>query len=206
MATEQLTITVDSDSYDGRLDTPSSDTDRAILVLPGAGHGPFGDVFDRFVDAATEAGYAVARFETWQGPDELRDKSEQLLEGEVAAELAALDERGYNWIGVVAKSFGGRLALQYAVDGADRLVLWAPAIVFDGAPDVPSITAEELATIDRPITILQGDADEVVSVENARSLVEHLPDGDLVELAGEDHSFQHQEERIVQASLAALGD
>ena len=64
MSIEDVKLDVDGECYLGRLDGPDDLTERGVLVIPGAGHSPFGNVFDRFADAATEAGYSVARFET----------------------------------------------------------------------------------------------------------------------------------------------
>lgn len=115
-----------------------------MLVVPGAGHGPFGDVFLRFGREASEEGYRVARFETWLSPDDLDAKTDE----EFRAELQA--------------------------GGIDRLVLWAPAAIAEGTPDVPTDAAEA------------------------------LPEGDLVERPGEDHSFLTDHERVIGETLAFL--
>lgn len=107
---------------------------------------------------------------------------------------------------IVAKSFGGRLALTHLPEGVDRMVLWAPAVLGPFADHEPSIDASELAEIAVPVRVLQGDEDEVVTVGNAASIAEHLPNGDLIELSGEDHSFLHDEKRIVELTLAFLSD
>jgi pimeloyl-ACP methyl ester carboxylesterase len=44
---------------------------------------------------------------------------------------------------------------------------------------MPSITADELAEIEIPVRILQGDEDRGLSVENAATLAEHLPRGEV---------------------------
>ena len=43
-----------------------------------------------------------------------------------------------------------------------------------------------------------------MSVDNAAPIAEHLPDGELVELPGEDHSFRNDEERALEATLSFL--
>ena len=105
---------------------------------------------------------------------------------------------------MVAKSFGGRLALTHLPGRVDQLVLWAPAVAFGESEERPSITADALSEVEIPVRILQGDEDNVVSVENAAAIAEHLPDGELVELPGEDHSFKNDEERALEATLSFL--
>jgi len=202
--TESVTLTVDGEQYSGRLNSPEESAERGVLVVPGAGHGPFGDVFDRFAEAAAEAGQEVARFETWSSREDLEAKTAEQFREELHAGIEFLRSRGCTTVTVVAKSFGGRLALDFATEDADRLVLWAPAVLFGDEEDAPSVTADELADIDVPTRVLQGDEDEVVSVENAASIAEHIPDGELVELPGEDHGFGTDQQRIVEETVSFL--
>jgi pimeloyl-ACP methyl ester carboxylesterase len=198
-----VTLESGGDSYPGRLNAPEGSTDSGVLVLPGGGHGPFGDVFDRVATTAGDAGHAVARFETWTGPDDLDAKTDADLAAEIDAGVDFLRSEGCSTITVVAKSFGGRLALEHAPD-VDRMVLWAPAVFFGEREDRPSIDAAALSGIDAPVRILQGDEDDLVSVDNAQALAEHLPGGEVVELPGEDHSMLTDEGRVVEATLAFL--
>lgn len=207
MSAEAVTVDVDGASYPGRLNTPDGESEQGILVIPGAGHGPFGDVFDRFAQAAAENGYTVARFETWETREDLDEKTDADYAADIEAGVEFLHESGCSSVNVVAKSFGGRLALEHvpgmSEDAVERMVLWAPAIVFDEHPEAPTISAEELGAIETPTRILQGDEDQV-PVENAGALVEHMQNGELVELPDEDHSFRHDEDRIVEETLAFL--
>jgi pimeloyl-ACP methyl ester carboxylesterase len=198
-----VTLESGGDSYPGRLNAPEGSTDSGVLVLPGGGHGPFGDVFDRVATTAGDAGHAVARFETWTGPDDLDAKTDADLAAEIDAGVDFLRSEDCSTITVVAKSFGGRLALEHAPD-VDRMVLWAPAVFFGEREDRPSIDAAALSGIDAPVRILQGDEDDLVSVDNAQALAKHLPGGEVVELPGEDHSMLTDEGRVVEATLAFL--
>ena len=110
---EDVTLRVGGEEYPGRLDTPAEPTDRGILLVPGAGHGPFGDVFLRFARAAAGEGYAVARFETWLSPDDIDAKTDAEFRAELQAGVDFLRSRGCSTVTVVAKSFGGRLALEH---------------------------------------------------------------------------------------------
>ncbi|WP_435365574.1 alpha/beta hydrolase [Haloarchaeobius sp. DYHT-AS-18] len=202
-----VTLEVDGTSYPGRLNEPTGTVEGAVLVVPGAGHGPYGDVFDRVAEAAAERGYLVARFVTWEDHDDLDAKTTADFRAELRAGVEFLRDRDPGSVSVVAKSFGGRLALRHLpADRADRLVLWAPAILFGEHDELPSITASELAEVDVPTRILQGDEDEAVSVENATALAEHLPEGAVVELPGENHSFRTDEQRVVEETVDFLGD
>ncbi|QPV61681.1 alpha/beta hydrolase [Halosimplex litoreum] len=204
MAAESVALDVDGDSYPGRVNEPDEPADSGVLVLPGLNHGPFGDVFDEFARAAAEDGHLVARFETWADPDDLDAKSEDDMERELAAGVDFLRDRGRSPVSVVAKSFGGRLALTHLPrEHVDRLVLWAPAVFVGEHDERPSITADELSDIDRPTRVLQGTADDI-PVENAREMADHLPNGESVVLPGEDHSFQRDRERIVAETLDAI--
>ena len=204
MNIEDAILEVDGNSYSGQLNVPDNTTERGILMVPGASHGPFGNVFDGFAEAATKNGHNVARFETWIDREDLEEKTESDFEAEIDAGIEFLQSRGCSIISVVAKSLGGRLVLAHVPSAANRIVLWAPAILFDDPDLTPSITASELAEIQVPVRILQGDEDEVVSVENSATVAEHLPNGEMVELPGENHSFLNDEQRIIEDTLAFL--
>ncbi|ELZ78400.1 hypothetical protein C455_11973 [Haloferax larsenii JCM 13917] len=204
MNVSEVTLNIGENSYTGEMVVPDETSDRGILVIPGASHGPFGDVFDRLTEAGANDGHVVARFETWTNPDDLSEKTEADFEAEIRAGVEFLRSQGCSTISIVAKSFGGRLALTHLPEAVDRLVLWAPAILFGAQSDTPSITADELADIELPVRILQGDEDDVVDIENAVALSENLPNGEVVELPGEDHSFLHSEADIIEATMSFL--
>lgn len=206
MHTEEVTLEAGSGNFPGRLNVPEEPTRRGVLVIPGAGHGPFEDVFDTFAAAAADAGVTAARFETWTDREDLEAKTPEQFREEIEAGVGVLRDRGCRTVTVVAKSFGGRLALEFATESADRMVLWAPAVLVGDRDDAPTITGDELADVDVPTKIIQGNEDEVVSADNAAAMVEHLPDAELVELPGEDHSFLHDEERVVDETLAFLAE
>lgn len=210
MCAREVTLAVDGSTYPGRLDTPESQTDRGVLIVPGAGHGPFGDVFLRFARAAAEAGHQVARFETWMSPDDIEAKTEVEFEREIEAGVEFLRSRGCSTVTVVAKSFGGRLALEHFPEGVDRLVLWAPAVFPEGAdvPEdlegkLPSIDADDVQRVDVPVRILHGDEDGI-PMDSPRRLADMLPQGELVELPGEDHSFLTDHERVIAETVDFL--
>lgn len=207
---EDATLEVDDNTYPGRLNTTKEPSDRGVLVVPGAGHGPFGDVFLRFSRAAAEEGHHVARFETWMSPEELESKTDEDFHTELEAGIDFLRSRGCSTITVVAKSFGGRVALEHLPEGIDRLVLWAPAILAEDAENVPEEAWEHLpsvtpgeSAVNVPTRILQGD-DDNIPVNSAERIAEGLPQGELVVLPNEDHSFLRDNERVIEETVAFL--
>jgi len=213
MCAKEVTLEIDDETYPGRLNVPNGPSDQGVLMIPGAGHGPFGDVFLRFARTAAEEGFYVARFETWMSQNDLDEKTDADFETEITLGVEFLQSHGCSTITVVAKSFGGRLALEHVPDAVDRLVLWAPAVVLaeeedqlsiPDEVDLPSISAAELAEIDVPVRILQGDEDYGLPVENARKMAEELPQGDFVVLPGEDHSFLTDHNRVIEETIAFL--
>jgi pimeloyl-ACP methyl ester carboxylesterase len=134
----------------------------------------------------------------------LRRKTDAEFEAELEGGVEFLRDRGCTSVAMVTKSFGGHLALTHLPDRVDQLMLWAPAVALGESEDRPSISAGALSDIEVPVRILQGDEDDVVSVENAAAIAEHLPDGELIELPGEDHSFGNDEPQIIEATSSFL--
>jgi pimeloyl-ACP methyl ester carboxylesterase len=207
---EDVTLEVGDSAYPGRLNTAEEASDRGVLLVPGAGHGPFGDVFLRFSRAAAEEGHHVARFETWMSPAELEGKTDEEFRAELAAGVDFLRSRGCSTVSVVAKSLGGRVALKHLPEGVDRLVLWAPAVLAADAENVPDEAREYLPSVtpsefgvDVPTGILQGD-DDNISVDSAERIAEGLSQGEVVVLPDEDHSFLRDHERVIEETLSFL--
>jgi alpha/beta superfamily hydrolase len=220
MRSEETVLTAHGREYPAELSLPDDDTDHGAVLLPGANHGPYGDVFDHFAAALTDAGVALLRFETWGDREELDDieeKSGEEFDAEYAAAVDLLAAR-YDRVDVVAKSFGGTLALDHHPDGFERLVLWAPApLLAEGevveqvdAPDdvsLPTVASSTLADLDRPVDILQGDEDDI-PVDNARELAGPIPDASVHVVEGADHSFVggDPEDETVETTVALLTD
>lgn len=207
---EDVTLEVGDSAYPGRLNTAEEPSERGILVVPGAGHGPFGDVFLRFSRAAAEEGHHVARFETWMSPGDLENKTDEDFRTELEAGVDFLRSRGCSTVTVVAKSFGGRVALEHLPKDVDRLVLWAPAVLAEDAENVPDEAWEHLPSVtpgefdvDVPTRIFQGD-DDNIPVDSAERIAEGLPEGELVVLPDEDHSFLRDHKRVIEETMAFL--
>ncbi len=225
MDTESITLTVDGAEYPGELTLPDEGTDVGAVLLPGANHGPYGDVFDRLAETLADEGVAFLRFEAWGDRDDVPD-IEETDPGAIFAAFDAAVERlqadDFDRVGVLAKSFGGRLALEHTPAAVDELVLWAPAVFLEGgdavetveipdeAPDdaeLPTIEPPVLSEHDHPVTILQGDED-FYTVGSAREIASELPDATVEVVEGGDHSFVggDPEAETLETTVARVAD
>jgi pimeloyl-ACP methyl ester carboxylesterase len=217
MPMEQLDFEVGGGTYEGRFVTPpAGDAETCVVVVPGAGHGPFGDIFDITMYELANAGIASFRFETWTSSDELDAKTLADLQAELHAAVDFVEDHGYDRVSLLAKSFGARIAFADLPESVERVLGWAPAVVLadesrlDAARDQPLgdvegpvIAAADLADVDVPVTLLYGDEDHFYP-EHAEALAAALPDAELRVLPGENHSFNEGRRTVVAATIAAL--
>ena len=214
MRVQAIDLTIGTDTYEGRLNTPQEDTGTGALVLPGAGHGPFGDIFDIIAYELAGDGKHVLRFESWEDKEQLGEKTTGELHDEIDAGIEYLQSRECSTIYLVAKSFGGGLALTRIPEVIDRVVLWEPAIEVVNDPESSTemsetmtdpgglgITAQELGQIQTPVRILCGDEEPGLSVESCERMVNTLGQGDMTVIPGENHSFNINRPAIVQHTL-----
>lgn len=226
MPTEEFDLSAHGDSYEARLTIPEAPDGRGVAMMPGAGHGPWGDIFDRFAEEAAADGCHVLRFEGWPTPAVFGEKTVSELHAELDAAVERLQAEGCTDLGVVGKSFGGGVTLTHVPASVDRVALWAPAFVTFGdeetvsdsldvplkemkdAPERRQIAPSTLADLDAALLVVQGDEDEVRSVEHARNIVEAAPDAELLVREGEDHSFRgdDREREVVAETLDFLRD
>lgn len=217
MSLELVELEVGSETYEGRLTVPEGEqTDRGVVMIPGAGHGPYGNIFDIVAYELAGVGQTVGRVETWDDHDELDTKTLGELHAEVDAVIAELQSRGCESIAVIAKSFGGGIALTYDNPAVDRLLLWAPAIEFGVDPEDALDPEDSLGesedlllsvsevTMDIPTKVLVGDEDRGVSPEDCEAIVDAVSDGEVTVLPGENHSFNENRRRIVAETLDFL--
>jgi len=218
MAISLLELDVDCETYAARLNTPEAgDTDTCVVVLPGGGHGPFGDIFDIIAYELAQENVATYRFETWTTPDELRAKSFADFHAELDAAVADVQERGYDRLFLLAKSFGGRIGLTHDCDAFEGVLGWAPAVRLEDdsnfveSYDTPldevgdlRIDAGDVSGVDAPVRVLRGDEDEVVSAADADALVDALSNAELRTIPGEDHSFNENRTAVVADTLDYL--
>lgn len=217
MALEVLEFDADGATYEARLNTPDDgDADACVVVVPGAGHGPFGDIFDITAYELAGAGVATFRYESWSSTEDIDAKTLDGLHRELADAVAFVEDQGYDRVFVLAKSFGGRIAFTGLPDSVERVLGWAPAVQvadesnLDAVSNTPmgevddglQVAASDLAAVDVPVRLLYGTDDHFYP-EPARSLADAL-DADLVELDGEDHSFNEHRPIVVAETLDYL--
>lgn len=218
MPLEQLDFEVDEETSEGRFVTPpAGDAETCVVVVPGAGHGPFGDIFDITTYELANAGVASFRFETWTSTDELDAKSLADLHAELHAAVDFAREHGYDRTPLLVKSFGGRIAFTDLPDDVERVLGWAPAIDvadesrLDEQYDVPlgeledglSTAASDVADVDVPVRLLYGDDDQLYP-DYAQALADAIPNAELRVIEGENHSFNAQRRRVVDETLEYL--
>lgn len=219
MAVEFMEFEVDGEGYEGRLNAPEDgDAERCVVVLPGAGHGPFGDIFDVAAYELANAGVATFRFETWTDDEELDAKTLSELQAERDAALAFVRDRGYDDVSLLVKSFGARFGLTDFPEGVERVLGWAPAVVLvddsnlDAVADQRldeieglGIAPDDVADVDVPVRLLYGD-DDPYYPEHAEALADALPDAELRVLDGENHSMNAQRPRVLEETVGFLAD
>lgn len=200
MPVEEIQLEVGDDSFPGRLNVPNEGGTHGVVVLPGAGHGPYGDIFDRFTDEASDSGFHVLRFQSWTDYEELKAKTLGDLHEEIDAAIALLEGRGCSQVSIVGKSFGGGISLSHIPDAVAKMVLWAPFVMVRAETNLaknqtmdlknftPYIDPQTLETVETPVRILHGNEDQL-PFENSRKLVDGLQDAKLIEIKGADHSF-----------------
>ena len=88
-------------------------------MLPGAGHGPFGNIFDIAAYKLAGDGKRVFRVETWESREELEAQSLGELHEEVDAAVDYCRSNGCSTVDLTAKSFGGGVALSHDLDAVD---------------------------------------------------------------------------------------
>lgn len=217
MAIELQELEIDGETYEARFNTPETgDADACVVVVPGAGHGPFGDIFDVTMYELVGEGVASFRFETWTDQDELGEKTLEELHAELDAAVAHVEATGYDTIFLLVKSFGGRIAFTALPDAVERVLGWAPAVdiadesTLEDVADVPlgehdglDVAASDVADVDVPVRLLYGTDDHLYP-EPAESFADALPTAELRTIDGENHSFNEQRRAVVAETLAYL--
>lgn len=223
MGIELSEMEFDEETYEGRLNVPEGDaeSDAGVVMIPGAGHGPFGNVFDVVAYELAGTGAHAFRYESWEGPEDLGAKTFGDLHAELDAAVERLREEGCSTIHLIAKSFGGGVVLTHVPDAVERIVLWAPAIELvagervehepseriDDTDGIPiEVGTTNLEAIDAPVRILVGDEDRGVSPGDCERIATAVEDGDATVIPGENHSFNENRTAIVERTLSYLDD
>lgn len=222
MGIEPIDFEVGDEAYEGRLNTPEGDemTDVGVVMIPGAGHGPFGDIFDITAYELAGTSKSVFRYDSWGTLDELETKTFGDLHREVDAAIERLQSEDCSEIHLIAKSFGSGIAFTHVPDAVGRMVLWAPAVeLVEGSvehdpderigdtEDVPiKVGTATLETIDVPVRILVGDEDRGVAREDCKRIEAAVGDGDVTVIPGENHSFNENRTAIIERTMSYLDD
>ena len=189
---------------------------RSLIVIPGISSDPYDSPFEEVVSYAKDMGFSVVRLSQWNSSEDLEDKTLDDLYQLIDRALEKLDEEGYNYVGVLGKSFGGQLALTYPRNERfDFMILWAPALGINSntvdkwkstvlgqassATDI-SIDPSSLGGIDVPVKIIHGTEDEVVDVSVSESIAQSLGKGEVIKIDGADHSFSSNKKRLISES------
>lgn len=202
MTAEEFQLGVAGESIPARIDEPAGEATRGIVCLPGAGHGPWEDVFDRLAATATERGQALLRYESWPEDRDIAVRSLQQYHAEIDTAVERLRSHGCREITLLGKSFGGGIAATYLPGAVDRGVLWAPSVRVGAASTVEELYTvpfgqadglelgpDRLSAVDIPVALFQGTADRTVPPECTQAIAEHLPESEYVEIPDGDHSF-----------------
>lgn len=218
MTLEIVDLEANGETHEALVDVPEGEEREAgVVVVPGAGHGPFDDIFDVTSYELAKQGLRVIRVETWETREELEAKTLAEVHNEIDAMVESLREQGCSTVSVLAKSFGGGVALTHVPEGIERLVLWEPAIdvgvdrtdatdpeneIGDG--DGIRIGVEDVDHVDVPVGILCGDAERGIPLGDCREIVDAVTDGDLTVIPGATHWFNTNRTVIVEETLDYL--
>jgi dienelactone hydrolase len=220
MSVEPVEFEVGGETYEGRLNSRREDADTGVLVVPGMGHGPFGDIFDVVAYELAGTGKQVFRYESWEASEDLEEKTLAELHAELDAAVEYLRSKGCSTVYLVAKSFGGGLVLTHLPGAVERVVLWEPATIEVGDdPNVEAVADEpfgdveeyvvgpaQLGRIDVPVRVLSGDRERSVDREHCERIADAVQDGAVTTVRGEDHSFNRNRTATVGHTLAYLSD
>jgi len=187
------------------------DVDCALVFLPGMSGGAHSSRFSFLSQIAHDTGYACARLALWEDSEALNLMTWHEVEAKLTAALDLLVSRGHERIVLIGKSFGGGLALATQHHAVTQKVLWAPAISFVDEQgnidevaqtplgelnDVRDLTIGDAEVTERnvgvAIGIVHGTEDTVVPLSNSQSITKAV-NGELVTIAGADHSFREHE-------------
>jgi len=193
--------------------------DTVVLFLPGISGKAHSKRFQPLVDITLGAGLPIARLDAWSGEESLQDKTYTQMQQLVTQAIEHLASLGYVQIIGVGKSFGGGLLLSMHNEALTKKILWAPAIGFGMESALYATKLKEIADLKTiqvspefvradaaKIYIVHGTADTAFPIETSREFIAHATAGQLVEVAGADHSFKapESEAALLQATLNFL--
>ena len=218
-----LVICMDTVVANGRmlsilLDKSKMKSNTVVVFLPGMSGDPYGLRFTQYADSFTKSGIDFARFNSWTTPQELVKKTVDEIVEDTSVVISWLAKRGYQKIGLMGKSFGGGIALTIHDPRIFSIVALAPAFSIgkksnfskwfsksleklNKAADI-SLTSSDVNS-KRPIGIIHGTADEVISITNSQKLASVIDNATLFPVQGANHSYTKKDhfERVMTLAI-----
>ncbi|MEX2335731.1 MAG: alpha/beta family hydrolase [Fulvivirga sp.] len=171
----------------------ASSQKAAIVLAHGAGAGMHHQFMVSLSNALAERGITSLRYQ-FPYLEAGKKRPDPPAVAQKAVEAVVTEAlRRYDQLPVYAggKSFGGRMTSLFA---ANATPINLKGLVFYGfplhPPGKPSVQrAAHLKDISCPMLFLQGTRDKLAEMELIKQVTEPLPQTDLIELDGADHSF-----------------
>lgn len=191
-----------------------------LLFIPGASGEALTDRYEPLAEKALQRGLSIMRMQSWKQADDLERKNIQQIHDDIKTAIEYLKKNGYESVIGIGKSFGGTMLLTLRHPMIRRLILWAPVIgvvdeggnfenkmtiLFSQIDSFFDVTIDKkfLLSIDFPVRIILGTADDTAILENSKKLTEMLPDARLAIIKGMGHSYKtaNQRKRVIEATL-----
>lgn len=173
-----------------------------VLFLPGASGKAKSSRFD-FIELLP---FDVIREDFWIDKENLKSLTCEDIFAKLDTKISEL-KKHYDEVYLIAKSFGGGLALLNPLD-VNRQVLLAPAIGLGGSNylEIKEIPLCDLNKFDLhpkkptvPTLVIQGDEDKIISLEHTKKLVKKIG-AKLEIILGEEHGFDKSHEQVLELS------
>lgn len=191
------------------LSTPAQNSTVGIIFVPGISGEAIGARYNLLAESFQQAGYYFLRYAAWKDREELGEKNISAIHQEFDDLIVFLMSKGCTQIGFIGKSFGGGLSLTYRHPAVKGIVVWAPAFgnaekdnieewkhrTFNQIHSTTDIKLSKkfLRDLTIPVRIIQGTADAQIPLANSEKLLPLIPQGELIRLAGVDHSYNNPE-------------
>ncbi len=208
-----MNIKINNKEVEAILHESENKSNKAIFLIPGASGKALTDRYDDLAKLLVEKGFAFLRYESWKNAEELNNKTLNIFHKELNDVMNFLEQKGYNEIGIVGKSFGGGMALTYRNPNVKSLVLWAPAIGVSKEDNFNKISDTKFKEFERtkqiklspdflselkiPILIIGGTNDDVVDLKESEEKIKILDNAELFVVDGADHSYKIPEHKRI---------
>lgn len=170
---------------------PNKPATAAFVLAHGAGGTLATPQLVAIGDRLAELGFATLRF-NFAYSEQGRKAPDRMPKAMECFELVADEaKRGHAKVFLGGRSFGGRVASHLVADGGYAcagLAFLAYPLHPPGKPD--RLRDEHLARITIPMLFLQGTRDPFATPSLLHATVDRLPNAQLIEIEGGDHSFR----------------